>query len=295
MIVLPKPEDSGKWETLRRLRYGQMKKLFRHRYGYELPNDSDGRAAIIELCMNVSLARSASNRVENAIEIWAPWMQPDEASSLVSHLNRLDLFERTPTAAELGKRLKVSNDERERLKLWQIAPIDMTPEGLAEQRKARERERRARKRRAKGSRTKEQYLADLAARPKPWLAAGCHRRTWERRRRKMSPNTSARLPQCKSEINSSKERTQVAALVQAERQKGFQERGGLEDLREPEEVRQVERDEQPSSPRLRTRTAAPRDDLARVAALMKERATQEWMKKIQAPSIEKGASRNEGH
>ena len=63
--------------------------------------------------------------------------------------------------------------------------IDMTDEQLAEQRKVRERNRRARKRRERGVRTKEAYLAELAARPKPWITEGISRRTWERR--KVSP------------------------------------------------------------------------------------------------------------
>jgi hypothetical protein len=290
MTVLPKPEEFGKWETLRRLRCGQMQKLFRDRYRYELPNDADGRAALVELCMNLSLARSASNRVTNAIEIWAPWMQPDEATELVSHLNRLDLYERTPTAAEIGKRLKVTNDERERLRLWQIAPTDMNPEELAEQRKTRERERRARKRREKGVRTKAQYLAELAARPKPWEAEGCSQRTLQRRRAKACRDASPDMSRCESEINSSKERTQTATSQQVARPKGLQGRGGMERRSEATEVRQVEGLKPSGSPRLRTHLATPRDDLALVAAEMKERALHEWMKKIRAPSIEKGAN-----
>ena len=49
------------------------------------------------MTMNLSLARAADKRVENAIEIWAPWMGEDERKELISNLNRLDLYERLPT------------------------------------------------------------------------------------------------------------------------------------------------------------------------------------------------------
>ena len=169
-------EQDPKWELIRRFRLGEMRAVFRHRWGYTLPDTTPGRLALLEMTMNLSLARAADNRVENAIEIWAPWMGEDERKELISHLNRLDLYERLPTGREIGERLGVTNEEYERLNLRHIKPVDRTDEQLAERRKARRNERR----RNKSGRTREAYLAELASRPKPWIAAGVSRRTWYR-------------------------------------------------------------------------------------------------------------------
>ena len=137
-------EQDPKWELIRRFRLGEMRALFWHRWGYTLPDTAPGRLALLEMTMNLSLARAADRRVENAIEICAPWMGEDERKELVSHLNRLDLYERLPTGREIGERLGVTNEEYERLNLRHIKPVDRTDEQLAERRKARRNERRRR-------------------------------------------------------------------------------------------------------------------------------------------------------
>jgi hypothetical protein len=134
----------------------------------------------------------------------------------VNHVWGLDIYERTPTAAELGRRLGLTNAERESLKLWPFIPIDKTDRELAEQSKARERERRAHKRRAKGVRTREAYLAELARKPKPWITEGISRRTWERRRK---------LTQGVSETIVFKQRTHVASPKVGDLRKEGHQRG----------------------------------------------------------------------
>jgi hypothetical protein len=126
------------------------------------------------------------------------------------------IHERTLTGREIGKRLGLTNVEREVLKLWPFRPIDKTDKELAEQAKTRERDRRARKRRAKGLRTREAYLAELASRPKPWIAEGISRRTWERRKlnREMSRRECGEqgvVAQGESETIVFKQRTHVAS------------------------------------------------------------------------------------
>ena len=89
---------------------------------------------------NVSLAPTgADKKMRSVIEVWAPWMSAEEAHDLLEHVEQLTIYERTPTAKQLGERLRVTNSDRERLGLWPIAPIDKSAEELVEQRKARER------------------------------------------------------------------------------------------------------------------------------------------------------------
>jgi hypothetical protein len=226
MTATTKPAEAGKWEVVRRLRYGALLKLFRHRYGHEFPDDDAGRDDLFVLLCVVSLAPSATNKkMAHTIEVWAPWMSADEAEMYVEHINRLNIYERMPAAKILGERLNLTNAERERLRLWPIKPMDMTAEQLAQQAKERERARRAAQRRKRGIRTKEAYLAEFARRPKPWLAEGVSRRTWERRQKRCR-NASPEMSQHESETIVSKQRTHLATTEQGvSQEKGLQGSG----------------------------------------------------------------------
>jgi hypothetical protein len=208
MTVVTKSGDSSKWETLRRLRFGDVRKLIIHRYGPAgCPDDDAGRPDLMELLYLASLAPAgAEKKVANLIELYAPWMQPDEAEALIQHLSVTPDYQKLRTAEELGRILHLTNADRERLKLWRIRPFDMTAEQLANQAKDRDRAHRERARRKRGIRTKAAYLAELASRPKPWAAEGISQRTWQRRQKKRR-DCETKLSRHESEIIVSKQRT----------------------------------------------------------------------------------------
>jgi len=230
MTEVAKPRDAGRWETVRRLRYGDVLKLIRYRYGANgVPDDDAGRPDLMELLYLASMAPAgAEKKVSNNIELYAPWMQTDEVETLIQHLSLTPHYQKVRTAEELGRLLHLTNAERERLKLWRIRPVDMTAEQLAEQTEERERIRRAAQRRNKGIRSKEAYLAELADRPKPWLTEGISRRTWERRQKAESQvrrcrNTSPKQYLLSSGLTlrqRSKGRVSVRAFNEAERRGG---------------------------------------------------------------------------
>jgi hypothetical protein len=178
-----KPKLS-KHEAQRRARLGDLVRLYHSRYGTNgFPDDSAGREDLLELLYCTSMAPAASEVGLCISELWAPWMTREEAERLVQHVsNNLTFSERTPTARTLGNRLRLTNAERERLRLWTIRPFDMTDEQLVEQSKARRRMRRGRKRRDQGIRSRAAHLAELKAKPKPWEAENVSRATWYRRR-----------------------------------------------------------------------------------------------------------------
>jgi hypothetical protein len=179
-----KPANAGKWEVLRRLRYGDVLKLIRFRYGVNPPDDDAARPDVMELLFLASMAPAGwEEKVRNAIDLYAPWMPTDEVESLIQHLSVTPHYQKLRTAEQLGRILHLKNEDRERLKLWRIKPFDMTEEELAEQSKARERSRRSAKRRLTGIPTREARQAQFESSQKPWEALGIHRRTWERRRR----------------------------------------------------------------------------------------------------------------
>lgn len=172
----------SKSETIRRRRLGDLRSLLRARCGHTLPDDDAGREYLWELLLPVSLGAEPARKMAHVVEVWARWMGADEARQLIDQINRTPAYLRKPTARELGERLRVTNQERERLKLWTIIPFDMTDAQLKEQRRAKDRARRQRRRRAAGSKPRKAYLAKSLSKKKPWEAQGICRRTWERRR-----------------------------------------------------------------------------------------------------------------
>ena len=170
---------------------------------------------------------------------------------MVGHINRLTIYERTPTARELGDRLRLTNAERERLRLWPIAPFDKTDDEVIAQRRVRERNRRAKRRRQRGVRTREAYLASLSKRQRPWEAEGVSRSTWYNRRKRTSDEVSPDIGRGKYETIVTKQRPY---LVQS--QKGIHEGVSVERSRTATGMRTKENTE-PSSPEPRTHLVQP--------------------------------------
>jgi len=177
----------------------------------------------MELLFLVSMAPvDAEEKVRHAIDLYAPWMQADEVKDLIQHLAVTPHYEKIRTGEQLGRAVHLCIADRERLRLWRIKPMDVDDQQLAQQAKEREGARRAMQRRKKGIRTKEAYLAELAARPKPWEAEGISQRQWQRRCRDAGPETS----RCESETILIKHRSQVATSERAESRRGYQGRRG---------------------------------------------------------------------
>ena len=176
----------SKTETLRRLRRGDLQKVMRSRYGYTLPDDDAGREDLYEMLLPISLGPVSRPKMQNAVEVWAPWMAASEAGQLLDRINLTPPYLRKPTGRELGERLRLTNQEREALGLRTIQPFDMTDEQLTERRKAKDRARKQRKRLEAGSKTREVYLTNSLSQQKPWESEGISRRTWERRRQNRS-------------------------------------------------------------------------------------------------------------
>jgi hypothetical protein len=173
-----------KSETLRRLRLGDLRRLLHSRYGPVLPDDDAGRADLGELLLPVSLGPTPARIMANVIEVWAPWLPKPEEKALIARILAMPKRARRPTGRALGKRLNLSNAERERFRLWTIAPADMTDVQMAEQRRAKERLRQRRRRRKLGTQRRAEWLAARLTKQKPWEAIGISRPTWYRRRNK---------------------------------------------------------------------------------------------------------------
>ena len=173
-------------EILRRLRLGDLRTLFRARWGPVLPDDDAGRGDLVELLYQTSLGDNSRARMAKVVEVWAPWMSPAEGEALIKRIARLPVHECKSKAEALGKRLRVTNAERERLRLWTIAPCDLSREELVEQKKARKRAQRRQRHRERGALPRSVYEANSKSRTKPWEAEGISRRNWYYRRQKQA-------------------------------------------------------------------------------------------------------------
>jgi hypothetical protein len=173
---------SGKAETIRRLRLGDLLRVLRHRHGPILSDDDAGRDDLnLVLRLHSLCPERATDKMWHVVETLAPWMLSAEASDQIDSLMRVDPRYNQLGAKELGERLNLSNAEREFRKAWLIAPVDMTAGELAEQRKAKERARKAAKRRQAGVKSRPAYLAAIKS-TKPWEAEGMSRASWYRHR-----------------------------------------------------------------------------------------------------------------
>jgi hypothetical protein len=169
-------------EMMRRLRLGNLRKLLRDRCGPTLPDDDAGREYLRELLLPVSVGPNADIKMPNTTEVWAPWMPLDEVLALIAEIGSTPISRRKINGRLLGKRLRVTNGERERLKLWTIAPYDMNPQQVTEQRRAKDRARKRLRRELDGCNSRSKYEAASTNHVAPWQAAGISRATWYRQR-----------------------------------------------------------------------------------------------------------------
>lgn len=174
----------SKREIIRRLRFGNVRRLLRARCGHTLPDDDAGREYLWDLLLPVSLGAERDRKMENIIAVSAPWIKPKEASEMSDQIKRLPRAAGMPTSRALGIRLRLTREEWICLKLKTILPYDMTGQEIAEFRKAKRRASDIRRRRAKGRKPRADYLANSLSKKKPWDKDGMSRRQWERRRAK---------------------------------------------------------------------------------------------------------------
>jgi len=169
-------------EGMRRRRYGDLRRLFRDRYGPTFPDHDDAaREDLRELLLPISLSPHADLKMRNAIEVWAPWVSEDEAQELVDDIKLSPRWERMPTAKKLGERLNLTYAQRAKLDIRTIRACDISEAGMALIRKQKKRQRDRLRRKLRGAKPRAEYLAASISQTKPWIAAGFNtRRTWER-------------------------------------------------------------------------------------------------------------------
>src|SRR5262245_37628640 len=102
-------------EGLRRSRLGDLRRLFRDRYGITLPDADDGREDLHEILLVASLAYNSERAMLSEIARWAPWLDKAGAAQLMDDVNRTPILLRFRSARDLGNRMRLTDYDRHRL------------------------------------------------------------------------------------------------------------------------------------------------------------------------------------
>ena len=151
-------------------------------YGFELPDDDAGRDDAELMLSYLAHVPNGAVKAENFLELWCPWM-PARERDLMLRDAALSPPPRM-TADQLAARLGTTYARRQKLRHTMIGAVDADKAERARRKKERDsersRRRKERERRASGKPTREQYLADAAAKREQREAAGVSPRTWYR-------------------------------------------------------------------------------------------------------------------
>lgn len=162
------------------LRLRDLAKLFRGRYGTQLPDDDAGRDDVVVALNHLAHLPRPLEAIDKWIEVWAPWLTIREQRELAAGaLQQRQVWK----ADELAWRLHVTAAERARYGLTTIGAIDETSAARLTRRETSNRERQRLRRRANGVAERSEYLARSVAKAAPWKAEGISRATWYRRRK----------------------------------------------------------------------------------------------------------------
>jgi len=158
------------------LRKAEINMLSDHRYSrFQLPNNDEGRRMM--RIMFDHLAQIGEDHCRRWADMHAPWMAENELDDLIDDVGPGKRW----SAIALGKALNLTNDDRVRLDIRTIRPIDRTKAQLEQDRKTRDAERKRTRRAEDGATPRAQSLQQT----QPWKALGISRATYFRRLRNM--------------------------------------------------------------------------------------------------------------
>jgi hypothetical protein len=153
-------------------RVANLCRLFRDRYGADLPNDDAGLEDATIIACHLARLPGADpvTRITNWLSLWCPWMP---IATRIEFIDNMIDNPRTWTADALAHALNVNAADRRRLRLWTIGATDQTAAEREAARKQRDKERKEARRRARGAKPR----AQCESQGKPWIAAGIARST----------------------------------------------------------------------------------------------------------------------
>jgi hypothetical protein len=184
--------------TTHRLR--EIERIISYRYGL-IPDSDDADIYLdqVACCYSQIIRKARGNPrlsdIFERLQLWCERWAPAASALLCRRVaKRVLLRPRMDNADICAARLRLSYDERTKLRITTIGAYDVDKRQRAQRYRARklrrDRERAARIRAARGSVTRKEYLAKSLSVTQPWKKQGISRRTWERRRKQHRPRSS---------------------------------------------------------------------------------------------------------
>jgi hypothetical protein len=130
-----KPEDV----RLANLRWPELQRLMRCRYGVVLPDTAEARR---DFALLINYAILTKRKPQLVTEIWAPWLGEDELDHIAAQRPVLH------KKRDLGQKLGLLYADRHKLGILTIAPIDVDEDECERRRRQRQNERKRQKRAA---------------------------------------------------------------------------------------------------------------------------------------------------
>jgi hypothetical protein len=169
-------------------RLPELERIYADRYGPVLPDDDAGRSDLFIAFNHIAnMTGDVMARMVAWARMWAPWMGEAEVQWRAARAAQQPLRWKADT---LGKLLRLTDADRQRLRIKTIGACDVSKA----ERVRRVNERRNAKRQKQ---TREGYLAaNTASRAEPWKAEGISRAKWYRRGRHLetSPRQHTSIP-----------------------------------------------------------------------------------------------------
>ncbi len=170
-------------------RMRDLEATFRHRYrGRLLTDDDSGRDDLLIAAHHCyHFGGDPGRRIRAWAQQWAPWASADELSELIDRVCKRPLKWKADT---LGKKLRLTREERAGLGITTIGAFDDSKHKRAKRRGKRKNDRRQSRRHAAGA-AAQALSTERAA---PWDGEGISRRTWYRRRKEAKSATVTEAP-----------------------------------------------------------------------------------------------------
>lgn len=167
----------------RRMR--ELELLFDDRWGPTLPDDDSGRDDFFVAAHQLAQFGDPQQHIPAWARNRAPWLSDTECAASVERVIRKP---RKWGAKALGRKMRLTQEERKRLRITTIRAFDVSDDDMRANRATSEKERLRTRRRKAGAVDRAEYEAKSAARNEPWKAVGMTRRTWYRRGKPVSPD-----------------------------------------------------------------------------------------------------------
>ena len=160
-------------------RMRELERLFDDRWGPMLPDDDSGRDDLFVAAHHLAQFGDPHQHIPAWARERASWLSDAACTALIERVIRKP---RKWGAKALGRKMRLTQEERKRLKITTFRAFDVSDDDMKANRDASEKERLSARRRKAGAVDRAEWLeAHSAARNKPWEALGVSRSTYYRR------------------------------------------------------------------------------------------------------------------